>query len=253
MNKETASRSISACIENGKQLLGDAKLLLDWDRYSTALALSVLAQEEFAKAFLLQLVADGALPWTWEVRQSMARHQSKHLFAIVMEWLPPFDFDRLEEQRKRSIERHEEKMAWYARSIERSEAGHFGPDPDDPEPTEEEFIFPREVASALNIYRFEEIERIRSGNPMRDPAWSKGKARKIADGLLDRKKQSAFYVDIGRTGEVGLHPGRITREEALEAVERAERLSDPFLAFSDEYQRLKEVLPLVFANLKEND
>lgn len=251
MNQETAPRSISACLENGKRLLEDAKCLYDWDRYSTALALAVLAQEEFAKAFLLQLVADGALPWSSEVHRSISRHESKHLLAIVLEWLPPFDFTLLKELEDKSTKRHEERMAWHARNLERIKAGHRDPDPDDPEPMEEEFTFPDDVASALNIYRFEVIERFRSGFPQREPDWSTGNARRIADGLLDRKKQSALYVNIGKTGEVGLHPGLITSQEASEAIERAERLSEPFVTFSDEYRKLKEVMPLVFANLRE--
>jgi len=88
---------------------------------------------------------------------------------------------------------------------------NFAPDPDDPEPEEEGFTFPPDVATALNIYRHEEIERMRSGNPWTDEDWATGKARKIADGSLDRKKQSGFYVNISRTGQAGLHPGLITR------------------------------------------
>ena len=88
---ETFSRTSTACYENGKKLLEDAKLLFEWDRFSTALALSILAQKEFAKTFLLTLVEDDALRWIPEVRQSMVKHQCKHLLAIVMEWLPPFD------------------------------------------------------------------------------------------------------------------------------------------------------------------
>jgi AbiV family abortive infection protein len=251
MNAETFSRTISACAENGKKLLEDAKYLFDSDRYSTALALSVLAQEEFAKAFVLQLVVDDALPWLPEIQRSMARHQCKHLLAIVMEWLPPFDFDLLAEQQKRNTEMHEQKMAWYKRSMERYRAGNLRPDPDDPEPIEEEFHFPHDVATALNIYRFEELERLKSGYPWRDADWATGKARKVADGALDRKKQSALYVDVTKTGEIGLHPGLITREEASEAIERAERLSDPMICYSDEYRKLKEILPIVFFGLRD--
>ena len=253
MNAETFSRTISACVENGKKLLDDAKCLFDWDRCSTALALAVLAQEEFAKAFLLQLVVDDALPWLPEIQRSMARHQCKHLLSIVMEWLPPFDFDLLDEQRRRSTEKHEQKMAWYQRSIERYRAGNLHPDPDDPEPIEEEFHFPPDVATALNIYRFEELERLKSGQPWRDADWATGKARKVADGAMDRKKQSALYVDVTKTGEIGLHPGLITREQASEAIARAERLSDPLISYSEEYRRLKEILPVVFASLKVVD
>jgi AbiV family abortive infection protein len=251
MNTKTLSRTISVCVENGKKLLEDAKYLFGWDRYSTALALSVLAQEEFAKAFLLQLVMEEALPWLPEVRRSMAKHQCKHLLAIVMEWLPPFDFDLLAEQQRRSTEKHEKKMAWYKRSMDRYRAGNLRPDPNDPDPIEEEFHLPADVATALNIYRFEELEKLKSGYAWRDADWAKGKARKVADGALDRKKQSALYVDVTETGEVGLHPGLITRAEAHEAIQRAERLSYPLISYSDEYRKLKEILPLVFSSLKE--
>jgi len=272
---ETFSRSSSACFENGKKLLEDAKLLFDWDRFSTALALSILAQEEFAKAFLLQLVVEDALPWLPEIQQSMARHQCKHLLAIVMEWLPPFDSDlvmgqiRQNHERherwmawsKRRSERHEQWMAWSKRRLERYRQGNrsrdpndpepHSPDPNDPEPVQEAVYFPDDVAAALNIYRHEEIERIRCGHPWKDEDWATGKARKIADGSLDRKKQSGFYVDVTKTGEIGLHPGLITREEAAEAIERAKRFSDGPIAYSDEYQKLKEILSFIFSNLKD--
>jgi AbiV family abortive infection protein len=232
---ETFSRSIAACVANGRKLLEDAKYLFDWDRFSTALALAVLAQEEFAKAFLLQLVLDDALPWIPVVRRSIARHQCKHLLAIVMEWLP--DFDRANEQFKQNMAKHQEKL-------ERFRQGKGWPDEAEPV-----FQFPSEVATALNIYRYEEIERLSRRDPWKDADWATGKARKIADGSLDQKKQSAFYVDITRTGEVGLHPGLITREEASKEIERAERLSESPETCSDEYYRLKKVLPLLFSNL----
>jgi AbiV family abortive infection protein len=278
LKAETFSRTISACYENGKKLLEDAKLLFEWDRFSTALALSILAQEEFAKTFLLTLVADDALPWLPEVQQSMVKHQCKHLLAIVMEWLPSFDaVDLVMEQTRRNSERHERWMAWSERRSERHEQwmawskrriekyrqgnrspdpndpephSLHSPDPNDPEPVEEAFYFPADVATALNIYR-REIEKIRSGgHPRMDADW-RGKARKIADGLLDRKKQSGFYVDVTKTGEIGQHPGLITREDASEEIKRAARLYEGPITYSDEYKRLKEVLPLIFANLKD--
>jgi AbiV family abortive infection protein len=238
---------------NGKRLLEDARLLFEWDRFATALALAVLAQEEFAKAFVLQLVADDVLPWLPEVRRSLARHQCKHLLAIVMEWLPPYDWENASVLLQRDREQHERWMAWAGRRSDRYKQGNFEPAPDDPEPVKPDVPFPADVATALNIYRHEEIERFRSGQVWTDEDWSKGKARQIADGALDRRKQAAFYVHIGRTGEVGLHPELISREEAAEAIARAERLRDGPSAFSDEYRKLKEVLPLIFENLKLRD
>src|SRR5258708_29679659 len=170
---EILSKSISASSANGKKLLEDAKFLFDFDRFSTALALSVLAQEEFAKAFLLQLVVDGALPWLPQVQRSMARHQCKHLLAIVMEWLPPFDWTDIMELDKQNRARHQQKMEWLQRTIDRYKQCNFLPDPDDPEPVEPEVVFPPEVAAALNIYRHEKIERLsKSGNPWKDADWA---------------------------------------------------------------------------------
>lgn len=41
----TLEASIDATTQNGKALLEDASLLFEWDRFSTAFALAVLAQE----------------------------------------------------------------------------------------------------------------------------------------------------------------------------------------------------------------
>jgi hypothetical protein len=213
----------------------------------------VLAQEEFSKAFLLRLVLDEALPWLPEVQRSMASHQCKHLLALVLEWLPIFDWDNRVERTERRQAQHNQWMAWSQRRLDRYDQGNLLSDPDDPEPIEPEVFFPPDVADALNIYRHELIERFGFREPWKDDDWSTGKARKLADGLLERKKQSAFYVDITKTGELGLHPGRVTREEALEAIERAKRLSENPDEFCGEYKKLKETIPLVFSNLKRGD
>lgn len=249
---EILTRSIDATMQNGKKLLEDAKFLFDMDRFSTALSLSVLAQEEFAKAFLLRLVADDALPWLPEVQRTMARHQCKHLLAIVMEWLPPVDWDQIIEHEKQRRARHERKMEWLQRRLDRYKQGTFSPDPEDPEPLDPEVPFPPDIAAALNIYRHEEVERFRkSGTAWKDEDWATGRARKVANGSLDRKKQSAFYVDITKTGEIGLHPGLITREEALGAIQRAEQLSEPPDILSTEYVKLKDTLPQLFSNSQD--
>jgi AbiV family abortive infection protein len=245
---EVLGKSISATIDNGKGLLDDAKMLFDLDRFSTGMALAVLAQEEFAKAFVLQLVADDALPWLPEVRMSIARHHCKHLLAIVMEWLPITDWGNYLRQRRRDSERHEAIMAWYRRAMDRYKQGILD-DPEDPKPTDPQVGFPADVAHALNIYRHEEIERLtRSGYVPRDPE-AKEKSRKIADGALDRKKQSGLYVAITPEGAVGVHPGLITREDAESEIKRAERLSEMPDILSDEYRELRKMLPLVFSDL----
>lgn len=62
MDTANLKKSILAALENGDRLVDDAKSLLDWERFPTAYALAILAQEEYAKALLLSLVDAGAIP-----------------------------------------------------------------------------------------------------------------------------------------------------------------------------------------------
>ena len=94
---------------------------------------------------------------------------------------------------------------------------------------------------------------MRSRAPWTDDDWAHGTARRVADGFIDRKKQSALYVHIGKTGEVGLHPEQITQDEASAALKLAERFSEGVWHPSDEYRKLREVLPLIFDNLVGDD
>jgi AbiV family abortive infection protein len=61
--KERYCKAAEACSANARGLLHDAELLFGVDRFSTALAIAVLAQEEFAKAFILTLVGRETLAW----------------------------------------------------------------------------------------------------------------------------------------------------------------------------------------------
>ena len=170
---ERFQRSITACIENSKRLLTDAEW--SYHQASTGLALALLAQEEAAKAFVLTLVRDDILPWTADVHRALSVHEGKHLVCVSMEWL-----SRINEQR---INERPETI------ISTDSSPHLPPD----------------VATAMNIFRHEMIERIGRRNPERDDNWI-GPARDLADGKLDRKKQSALYVRIGWDGGLASEP-----------------------------------------------
>ncbi|MCH8055261.1 MAG: AbiV family abortive infection protein, partial [Deltaproteobacteria bacterium] len=90
MHKSHLSRAMSACVRNGQRLHEDAEWLGS-DRSATAIDLCILAQEEFAKAFLLHLVGEGIIPWTAKVRESLRNHKHKQLVGLIMEWLSPSD------------------------------------------------------------------------------------------------------------------------------------------------------------------
>ncbi len=243
---DVLGESIDAVSSNAKKLLEDAELLLGWDRFSTALALAVLAQEEFAKSFLLRLVKDGAIPWLPEVRQILRRHESKHLAALLLEWLPPWETAIAQSEDRMQF--HKSWIAWHERRMQRRTTGQPDAPPEDLEPVRPQVSFPREVAIAINILRHEQVERARGGASWKDPDYSKGLARKIADGLLDRKKQSALYVNIDKMGRVNCHPDQISPQEAQAAIEKAKTFGDLF-HLSDEYEALTSILPKLFESL----
>jgi AbiV family abortive infection protein len=178
-NAARLQQSIQACIKSGLRFLEDAEWLTH--RESTGVALAMLAQEEFAKAFVLALVRDGILPWTEEVQRSLRVHECKHLVTIIMEWL-------LAVNELRSSQSLDELLR-------RDESLHLPPD----------------VAIAMNIYRHEMIERIGGRNPEHYAEWG-GTARKVAKGKRDRKKQAALYVDIRDDGGVASEPTMSVQE-----------------------------------------
>ncbi|MCR6650091.1 MAG: AbiV family abortive infection protein [Cellvibrionaceae bacterium] len=149
--------AIANCIVNGKRLQEDARLLLDFDRNPSALSVAILAQEEFAKAFLLILARRKVLPWTPEFQRALRSHECKHLAGVMIEWLGPSLDEALSRARK-GIE---------GKGIE---------------------YLPPDVAVALNILRHEKFERFRRGYSDKHPE-DGGASRKIAEGLLDRIKQ----------------------------------------------------------------
>lgn len=161
--------SIAGCIANGKRLTEDAQLLHEFDRFPSAQSLAILAQEEFAKAFLLVLVSKAIIPWTEECKRALRSHECKHLAGVMIEWLGP----PLEE------------------ALAHCNAGGQGRQLNN---------VPADVAVAINIVRHEKFERFRSGYAARHPE-DDGPSRRIADGLLDLIKQQGLYV--------GLNGGRI--------------------------------------------
>lgn len=221
-NMDGIQRSITACIENAKRLLEDAEW--SYHQASTGLALALLAQEEAAKAFVLTLVRDRTLPWTADVHRSLSVHEGKHLVAVIMEWL-----FAVNEQR-------------------------FGEGLKVPDIADSASYLPRDVATAMNIYRHEMIERIGRRYPERRDEW-RGLARKLADGRLDRKKQLALYVHIGKDGSLASEPPT-SLEDFREEMARATSLvefagnADRMCIFAfREYELFTEIFNKMFADL----
>ena len=216
-------RPITACVDNAKRVLEEAEW--SYHQASTGLVLALLAQEEAAKAFVLTLVRDGILPWTDDVRRTLSVHEGKHLVAVIMEWLFAVNEQRFNEGLKALTA------------------------------TDSPTRLPPDVATAMNIFRHEMIERIGQRHPQRYDDW-RGPARKLAEGKLDRKKQSALYVRVGRDGSLASEPPT-SLETFNEEMTRAKMLVD-FAVDADrncifafrEYELFTELFKAMFADLR---
>jgi len=194
MDTDNFKNGIAASLENGDRLLEDAKSMLEWERFPTSYALAVLAQEEYAKALLLSLVDAGAIPWSADVRRALHDHVCKQLVSVILDYLSP-DIDEF---------------------LRRHDLSRIG---------EQRPIFPSDVLDAIHVICHERIPRERDRwwmDPSERPLDQRVKA--IADGRLDRQKQDAIYVDIGKTGDVCSQPSRLSSDAAKAEVDRSERI-----------------------------
>ncbi len=187
-HKDRLLKAMSACVENGRRLHQDAEWLAT-ERSATVVSLCILAQEEFAKAFLLHLVREGIIPWSTKVRDSLYNHSHKQLIGFIMEWLSPSDDE------------------WAAR---------IGRIPGDP-------IFPANVADAMKLY----VKKVQpQGHISCPPAPSDPLAKSIADGDRDKIKQDALYVRLSEDGDVISVPSQVTPETIEAELDRTKRLCD---------------------------
>jgi len=223
-NEEKYEEAIEACIKNGKRLIVDSETLRDCERFTTAKALAILAQEEFAKAYLIRLVQEGAIPWCNEIFKATRDHHCKQLVGIVMEYLfTPWEVAELWEREKRVREKF----------------------PD--------FLLPAKVADALNIFCHEKIARWRSSSWgwAEDPKYDV-EAKRIWKGQLEKSKQNAIYVSIGKDGKIRNTP-MVDSGDANKQIEYAKVLEEvstgqDVFAFT-EREYIKSALKNVFDSI----
>ena len=156
-----------------------------------------MTTEEFAKAYIIRLVQEGAIPWCAEIRRATKDHQCKHLMGIVMEYLfTPWDAESRRERERRP------KVKF--------------PDP----------LLPGKVADALNIFCNEKIMGWKSspvgwaGDPKYDV-----EAKKVWNGKFEKSKQDAMYVSIGKDGEV-INTPLVDSDDANKHIEYAKILEE---------------------------
>lgn len=195
MMNERLRKSGNACLQNGRRLLDDAEFLEFGEPPTTAHFLTLIALEEFAKAFLLALVVRGVIPWDQRLLRAARDHACKQLLCVVMDYISP-DSDEFIERCNAVVLRHEI------------------------------LDLPQRVVDAINILRHEKLGRwvehswVWADDPEYDP-----EALAVAEGKQDRIKQDALYVRLGRDGSVANYPHGATYESVHIERDRGARIA----------------------------
>ncbi|MER8632296.1 AbiV family abortive infection protein [Mesorhizobium opportunistum] len=191
-NRRIHREAIFACIANGSRLLEETYDLEFRGPPATRLFLAMIAQEEFAKAFMLFLVRRGLIPFSPAVHRAIQDHICKQLMGMIMDYMI-MDWETIEEAR-----------AMIARDAELGD------------------LLPDDVGSALEILDYEKIGRWTRNNWVwaENPNYNSA-AVKIAKGRQDRLKQDALYVRIGSDGRLVSTPDKVGEEDVERELERA--------------------------------
>jgi hypothetical protein len=209
-------RGIRACMNNGERLLDETYDLEFRRRPSSRFFLIKIAQEEFAKAFLLHCVKENVVPFTLFVLRAVNDHVCKQLVGMIMGYLVMRweGVDELKELIRKDFDLGDR--------------------------------LPSEIDSAMDLLRHEKIGRWEStrwvweDEPDYDAA-----ALRIFEGKEDRHKQDALYVRIGRDGAASSTPETITETETENELERARQykgLVDSMLAGQEGSYRYDKVM-----------
>lgn len=188
--------AVRACLSNGRRLLENAQALEFSDSLATPYYLTMIAQEEFAKAFLIALVVRGVIPWDRRLLRAARNHSCKQLLCVVMDYLAP-DTEEFRDRCNAVVLRHELPQ------------------------------IPPRVTDAINILRHEKIGRWRGGPWVwdEDPEYD-ADALAVAKGEQDRVKQDALYVRLAADGGVASTPTEVSAETLSTERDRAERLAN---------------------------
>lgn len=182
-SREVLAETIRACISNGDKLRDESYDLEFREPPSLQLYVLLVAQEEFAKAFLLLLIRDGVISFGRPLLRAINDHACKHLVGVIMDYVI-MHWDTVDEARK-----------LIAADLALGDR------------------LPDSIESTIMLLRFEKIGRWESPNWnwQEPPTYERG-AKNIAEGRADRRRQDALYVRIGGDGRVCPSPV-VTQEQ----------------------------------------
>ncbi len=217
--------TIAACMRNGERLLDESYDLEFRKPSATRYFIVMIAQEEFAKAFILYLIYERVTALTAPIQRAIRDHACKQLVGLILDYMIM----------------HWEEVAEMEAAVRLDhELGDR---------------LPHEVGSAIDLLRYEKIGRWEGIRW----AWSEDPghhraARRIADGKKDCHKQDALYVRIARDGRIASTPESISDEETQDELARARRYHGFMKSLLDgdpqiyRYDKAMAVLRRVFAH-----
>lgn len=97
-DSETLLTTIKACLQNGDRFLEETYDLEFRDPPASRYFIVMIAQEEFAKAFIIYLIREGAMPFTLSVLRAINDHVCKQLIGMVMDYMI-MHWDEIDEMR----------------------------------------------------------------------------------------------------------------------------------------------------------
>jgi len=84
MSEKILREAVKLCLDNAEQYIKDAEILVKNLSYGHAFALSVLAEEEVAKAWMYYLCVEGVLGVHGDWRKDVLKHRVKQSLAFML-------------------------------------------------------------------------------------------------------------------------------------------------------------------------
>jgi AbiV family abortive infection protein len=222
--------SAKLCLENAERLLDEVYWIDHLNPPSTQYFISIVAQEECAKSYLLYLVSSKIVPWHPLILRAARDHKCKQLLCIVLDYLYP-DLEEFLQRTSLAV-------------IEKRKPG-----------------FPAKVADAINLFRHEKIGRWESKTWFWAEDFDYDKtALKVYEGKIDIEKQQSLYVELSKDGEVCSTPWKVTKEQAAAEYERARRFNSSLQCLKlgkqligIDYEAVENAFKSLFSNFSKND
>lgn len=84
LSEKTLRKAVDLCLDNAEQFTRDARILIQNSSFGHAFALSVLAEEEIAKAWMYAICAEGVIGTKGTWKRDIRDHRFKQSFGLLL-------------------------------------------------------------------------------------------------------------------------------------------------------------------------